>query len=125
MIILDTTIRDGSYAINFNFSCAEVSTIASRLEKMGIEYIEIGHGMGLNASSPKNGVSLHSDIEYMDAARKALKKAKFGFFCIPGIASLEDLDIAKDHGPLLYASAAMQIRLNGHGNILSMQKNLE
>lgn len=97
MKILDTTIRDGSYAIDFKFSCDDVMDIAASLEKLGIEYIEIGHGQGLNASSPENGIALHSDIEYMDAANKVLNKSKFGFFCIPGIARLEDLHIAKAH----------------------------
>lgn len=98
MKILDTTVRDGSYAVDFKFSCEDVSEIATKLEKLGFEYIEIGHGQGLNASSPEHGISLHSDIEYMETARSVLKKSKFGFFCIPGIARLEDLAIAKEHG---------------------------
>lgn len=51
MKILDTTIRDGSYAVDFRFTCKDVEHICSRLEKLNIEYIEIGHGQGLNASS--------------------------------------------------------------------------
>lgn len=98
MKILDTTIRDGSYAIDFKFTCDDVAEITARLEKLGIEYIEIGHGMGLNASSPENGISLHSDIEYMNAARENLKHSMFGFFCIPGIARMEDLQLASDNG---------------------------
>ena len=98
MKILDTTIRDGSYAVDFKFSCDDVEEITERLEKLGIEYIEIGHGMGLNASSPQNGVSMHSDIEYMNVARRTLKNSKFGFFCIPGIARIEDLHIASENG---------------------------
>ena len=40
MKILDTTIRDGSYAIDFKFTCEDVTEIAARLEKLGMEYIE-------------------------------------------------------------------------------------
>lgn len=98
MQILDTTIRDGSYAVDFKFSCADVKKVVSRLEKLGFEYIEIGHGMGLNASSSQHGLSLHTDLEYMEVAQKTLKKAKFGFFCIPGIARLEDIAFAKENG---------------------------
>lgn len=98
MKILDTTIRDGSYAVDFKFSCDDVAEITKRLEKLNMNYIEIGHGQGLNASSPEHGISLHSDIEYMDTARKNLKHTQFGFFCIPGIARIEDLKIAKEHG---------------------------
>ena len=98
MIILDTTIRDGSYAVDFKFSCDDVASILSKLEKLGFEYIEIGHGLGLNASSARYGYSLHSDVEYMQTAQRVLKKSKFGFFCIPEIARLEDLKLAADNG---------------------------
>ena len=98
MKILDTTIRDGSYSVDFKFSCDDVAEIIGKLEKLGVEYIEIGHGMGLNASSPAHGVSLHTDVEYMNTANKTLKKSKFGFFCIPGIARMDDLYIAKQNG---------------------------
>ncbi len=96
--ILDTTIRDGSYAVNFNFSCTDVKNISTRLENLGFEFIEIGHGMGLNASSEKNGISLHSDEEYMLAANSVLTTSKFGNFCIPGIAKLDHLKQARDCG---------------------------
>ena len=85
--ILDVTLRDGSYAIDFQFSCAQQRLITEGLERLGINYIEIGHGQGLNASSPQNGVALHSDEEYLQTAQKSLKKAKYGMFCIPGIAT--------------------------------------
>ena len=98
MTILDTTIRDGSYAVDFKFSCDDVASILTKLERLGFEYIEIGHGLGLNASSAKYGFSLHSDLEYMQTAQKVLKSSKFGFFCIPDIARLEDLKLAADNG---------------------------
>ena len=98
MKILDTTIRDGSYAVDFKFSCDDVASIISKLEKLGFEFIEIGHGLGLNASSIKYGYSLHSDVEYMRTAQKVLKKSKFGFFCIPDIARLKDLKLSADNG---------------------------
>ena len=98
MTILDTTIRDGSYAVDFKFSRDDVASILTKLERLGFEYIEIGHGLGLNASSAKYGFSLHSDLEYMQTAQKVLKSSKFGFFCIPDIARLEDLKLAADNG---------------------------
>ncbi len=98
MKILDTTIRDGSYAVDFKFSCSDVRNIVSKLVKLGMEFIEIGHGMGLNASSPEHGLSLCTDIEYIDAAKSVSGYSKLGMFCIPGIARLEDLTTAKEHG---------------------------
>lgn len=98
MEILDTTVRDGSYAIDFKFSCKDVMDLVSRSERLGTKYIEIGHGQGLNASSLEHGFSLHSDMEYIDAARKAAETSKIGMFCIPGIARIDDIDYAAEHG---------------------------
>lgn len=96
--IFDCTIRDGSYAVNFKYTKTDVQNIVSRLVRLGIEYIEIGHGQGLNASSPERGVSLYSDEEYLDAAVSVSGDSKIGVFCIPGIARLEDLKMAKERG---------------------------
>ena len=98
MTILDTTIRDGSYAVDFKFTCGDVKNAVSKLVKLGIEYIEIGHGQGLNASSPEHGISLCSDTEYLDAAMEVAGEAKIGMFCIPGIARPEDIVSAHTHG---------------------------
>ncbi len=97
MKILDTTVRDGSYAVDFKFSCKDVQDLVRKSERIGIEYIEIGHGQGLNASSYEHGYALQTDEEYMDAAREAAPLSKLGFFCIPGIARIEDVKKAKDH----------------------------
>lgn len=96
--ILDTTLRDGSYAINFSFSLADVRSISSALEDAGVDYIELGHGVGLNGSSPEQGLAPHSDTEYIEAAKEVTTKAKIGAFCIPGIARLRDLEEAADNG---------------------------
>lgn len=99
MQFLDTTIRDGSYSVNFKFSSDDVAFMVEKLDKLGFQYIEIGHGKGLNASSPENGIALQTDVEYMKAAMTyGAIKAKIGFFCIPGIARIEDLEILKDNG---------------------------
>ena len=96
--LLDTTIRDGSYAIDFKFSVKDVRDLVGRAERIGIRYIEIGHGLGLNASSAEHGWALETDNAYMDVARKTAKNAKLGLFCIPGIARLADIENAKEHG---------------------------
>lgn len=95
--LLETTIRDGSYAINFSFTSTDVAIICSHLEEAGFEYIEIGHGVGLNGSNKGPGKAAQTDEEYMIAAEKSLRTAKYGMFCIPGIARLEDIDLAKEH----------------------------
>jgi len=96
--ILETTLRDGSYAVNFSFTSSDTAIICKALEEAGVEYIEIGHGVGLGASKAGWGQAAQTDEEYMEAAGKVLNKAKYGMFCIPGIARLEDIDLASKHG---------------------------
>jgi len=95
--LLDVTLRDGSYAINFSFSASDTQIICKKLEDVGFKYIEIGHGVGLNAGGTQYGNAIQTDEEYMQAAERVLKKAKYGMFCIPGIARLEDIDLAHRH----------------------------
>lgn len=96
--IIDTTLRDGSYAINFNFTLEQNTQITQGLDECGIEYIEVGHGVGLNASNMGFGQALHSDKDYISSAAKAVKKAKIGVFCIPNIAKIDDINLAADCG---------------------------
>lgn len=97
MELFDVTIRDGSYYVDFKFSSDDISEIVKRIDKLGFKYIEIGHGQGLNASSPVNGLSMQSDIEYMHTALKSRQTAKLGFFFIPGIGREEDLKTAANN----------------------------
>lgn len=96
--IIDTTLRDGSYAINFSFTANQTHCISKELEKAGLEYIEVGHGVGLNASNLGHGQALQKDKEYITSAVKATEKSKIGVFCIPEVARLEDVDMAIDNG---------------------------
>lgn len=95
--LLDTTLRDGNYVVNFRFTAADTAWLAGRLEECGIRWIEIGHGLGLRAST-KHGEAGASDADYIRAARGALKTAKFGAFAIPGIATTDDVRMAADLG---------------------------
>lgn len=96
--ILDCTLRDGSYAINFQFSQSETARIAGRLDALGFPLIEVGHGIGLGASEKGLGVAAASDVEYMRAAGSAVKTGVWGMFCIPGVATLDHLSLAADNG---------------------------
>ncbi len=98
-IILDCTLRDGSYVIDFQFTKEDTSKIALELYKAGFPYIEVGHGVGLGASSRGFDVAAATDKEYCDATSGVVgNNSKWGMFCIPGIAKLDDLQMAIDHG---------------------------
>jgi len=96
--ILEVTLRDGSYLIDFQFTAQDTATIAAALESIGFRWIEVGHGLGLNASQSGKGMAAATDEEYMEAASQALKHAKWGMFFIPGIGREEDVRLAARHG---------------------------
>ena len=48
--ILDCTLRDGSYVLNYNFNQFETSLISRLLFESGINYVEVGHGVGIGAN---------------------------------------------------------------------------
>lgn len=96
--LLDCTLRDGSYSIQFQFTAAETADISLALESTGIRWIEIGHGLGLHASESTGQMAACTDEEYMQAASAVLQKAGWGMFCIPGIARIDDLNRASDFG---------------------------
>lgn len=96
--ILDCTLRDGSYAIDFRFTASDTEIIVAALDRAGIPLIEVGHGVGLGASRAGKGIAAESDEEYLAAAARGVTRAKFGMFCIPGIATLDDVDRAAAGG---------------------------
>jgi 4-hydroxy-2-oxovalerate aldolase len=96
--LLDCTLRDGSYEVNFSFAASDTSAICKELEDAGIRLIEVGHGVGLGASERTAHKAVQTDEEYMRAASSAVTVARWGMFCIPGIAVLDDVDKAADYG---------------------------
>lgn len=96
--LLECTLRDGSYVIDFQFTERDTMIIAAALEGAGIELIEIGHGLGLNASAAGKGQAAATDEAYLRAAAATLKHARWGMFFIPGVGRHQDLDMAAAHG---------------------------
>jgi 4-hydroxy 2-oxovalerate aldolase len=92
--VMDVTLRDGSYLIDFQFTFEDTAFICKALESIGVEWIEVGHGVGLGASNKGFGVAAASDEEYMEAASNNIKNAKWGKFFIPNVGSLADIDLA-------------------------------
>lgn len=95
--ILECTLRDGSYVINFQFTEGDTKTICKALEDVGFDMIEVGHGIGLGASEKGKGIAAESDETYLRAAAETVKKADWGMFCIPGIAELKHVDLAGEY----------------------------
>lgn len=96
--ILDTTLRDGSNAINFQFGTDLTRDILLGLEDSGIQLIEMGHGMGLGAHINSGTPAILTDEEYMEIASETLTKAKFGFIILKKYGGIEDIKIAAKKG---------------------------
>jgi 4-hydroxy 2-oxovalerate aldolase len=91
--ILDCTLRDGAYVVNFGFTEMDTLEISRDLVSVGMDYLEIGHGIGLGAQVAGYGVAAASDIGYMRNA-----SGNWGCFAIPGIATPDDLLTLADNG---------------------------
>ena len=50
-----------------------------------MQYIEIGHGLGLGASEAGQGRSASRDLEAIERTREAVTRGRIGAFFIPGI----------------------------------------
>lgn len=96
--VLDTTLRDGSYVVDFQFTDDDTAIIVSALDSAGIPYIEVAHGLGLGAARAGKGSQASSDEAYLKAAASVIRNAKFGAFFIPGIGTEEDLRLGADCG---------------------------
>lgn len=90
ILIVDSTLRDGSHAMKHQFTADDVSRYARGAEAAGVKLLMVGHGNGLGASSLQLGFSLLSDIDMLGAAKKQLKKTKLGAFLIPGFGTIKN-----------------------------------
>ncbi|WP_019959648.1 beta/alpha barrel domain-containing protein [Woodsholea maritima] len=97
-ILLDCTLRDGSYQVEFGFSAAHTHALVTALEDAGISWIEVGHGLGLGAYRSDKARAAETDQGYIEAARMAAKEAKIGVFSMPAFATQDDISAAADFG---------------------------
>jgi 4-hydroxy 2-oxovalerate aldolase len=96
--ILECTLRDGSYAVDFKFTENDTAILAGVLGKLNFRWIEVGHGLGLGAAEAGKGTMPASDQRLIEAAKQAAPAAKIGCFFIPGIGTAEQLKSARAAG---------------------------
>jgi len=96
--ILECTLRDGSYAVDFKFTEHDTEILAGVLGQLGIKWIEVGHGLGLGAAKAGKGAMPTSDERLIESAKRAAPNAKIGCFFIPGIGTAEQMKSARAAG---------------------------
>jgi 4-hydroxy-2-oxovalerate aldolase len=95
--ILDTTLRDGSYIARFQFSAASTERTVRALDDAGITQIEVGHGIGIGAST-RISQAAASDEAYVEAARRGARHARIAAFCQPSLAEPDEIQRCLDAG---------------------------
>jgi 4-hydroxy 2-oxovalerate aldolase len=96
--ILDCTLRDGSYAVDFRFTEDTIRSVLTGLEASGVRLVELGHGLGLGAGAALGKPTLVPDERSFELAAESLRRADWGMFCIPGMATPSHLKRAAAAG---------------------------
>ena len=96
--ILDCTLRDGGYVIDFKFTVEEIKNVVLELSESGIIYIEVGHGLGLGAYRRHGGEGVLCDQDTLKAALEVKNSSMIGMFFIVGIGDLDDIRMASEMG---------------------------
>lgn len=101
--VCDATLRDGSHAYSHQITLEQVQAYATAAEAAGFNFLEVGHGNGLGASSLQVGESLVPEGEMLRAAKACLKRTKLSVHVIPGFATINrEIAQAMDAGVELF-----------------------
>ncbi len=96
--IMECTLRDGSYAVDFKFTENDTAILAGVLGRLGFRWIEVGHGLGLGAMQAGKGAMPSTDERLIEVAKRAAPHALIGCFFIPGIGAAGQLKSAHAAG---------------------------
>ncbi|KRB81020.1 4-hydroxy-2-oxovalerate aldolase [Noviherbaspirillum sp. Root189] len=94
----DMTLRDGMHPKRHQMSLDQMKSVAKGLDDAGVPLIEVTHGDGLGGSSVNYGFPAHSDAEYLGAVIPLMKQAKVSALLLPGIGTVDHLQMARDLG---------------------------
>ncbi|MGG5258243.1 4-hydroxy-2-oxovalerate aldolase [Phycicoccus avicenniae] len=92
--ITDSTLRDGSHAMQHQYTEAQVRGVVGALDRAGVEVIEVSHGDGLGGSSFNYGFSLVDELKLIEAAVDEATSARIAILMLPGLGTVHDLRAA-------------------------------
>jgi 4-hydroxy 2-oxovalerate aldolase len=89
IVVTDPTLRDGSHACSHQIHADQIKKYATAAEAARVDYLEVGHGNGLGASSLQVGLSLVPEREMLKIARSCLSQTKLSVHVMPGFATIK------------------------------------
>lgn len=94
----DMCLRDGMHAKAHQISVEQMVRLACALDEAGVPLIEVTHGDGLGGASVNYGFPAATDEEYLKAVAPRMKNAAISALLLPGIGTVEHLNMARDCG---------------------------
>ena len=107
VMIHDTSLRDGNHSVSHQLSQESFAKYCKVADAAGTQFVEVGHGNGLGASSMLVGECSLSDEIILTTARENLRSSKLVVHAIPGFCTIKkDLKLALDIGVDVFRIAA-------------------
>lgn len=92
------TIRDGMHAVDHQVTPSQMAEVANALDEAEMDIVEVSHGDGMGGSSINYGFSAADTEEYLDAVAPELTNTELAVLLLPGIGTVEELNLAADCG---------------------------
>lgn len=96
--LLDCTLRDGSYAVDFQFDEEFVAHLLARLNETPVPKIEVGHGLGLEAERAGIKAGNIDHHRWCEIATSTLTKKPWGMFAQPEFTRLDTIAEMSNRG---------------------------